>query len=88
MRCDAFCHYALYAIASPFEFNKAIQIESAPSARSALVLVCLFEVGAQGPWAQGPRGLGPFLLNDSARRGFVVVQLNASQCNTVQCNPI
>ena len=51
--------------------HKAIQIESAPSARSALVLVCLFEVGAQGP-AQGPRGLGPFLLNDSARRGFVV----------------
>ena len=51
--------------------HKAIQIESTPSARSALVLVCLFEVGAQGP-AQGPRGLGPFLLNDSARRGFVV----------------
>ena len=51
--------------------NITIQIKSAASARSALVLVFLFKVGAQGP-AQGPRGLGPFLLNDSARRGFVV----------------
>ena len=37
-----------------------------------LVLVCFFEIGAQGLWAQGPRGLGPFLSNDSARRSFAV----------------
>ena len=26
----------------------------------------------QRPWAQGPQGLGPFSLNDSARWGFVL----------------
>ena len=36
--------------------NITIQIESAPSARSALVLVCFFKI-----WAQGPRP-GPFFI--------------------------
>ena len=40
--------------------------------RSGREIFCFSEIGAQGPWAQGPRDLGPFLLNDSARQGFVV----------------
>ena len=52
--------------------NITIQIESASSARSALVLVCFFEIGPKGRGPKGPGPLGPFLSNGSARRGFVV----------------
>ena len=56
MRCMTSSPIFRLMLRSWSDENITIQIESAQSARSALVLVCFFEI-----WAQGPRP-GPFFI--------------------------